>query len=333
MAKITLNEKQSAFTSSRSATLRIYEALNWVEDAALNIIKKLEEGEYVAVYFRASYPKNFPNQMTFIGDPRRTILYRTRLMIQRLQKFEGSLTEFQEWRFAGLKGTMEILLSSLKENYAGNEENDSIVRLAEWWKDFARIWKIVGGIYTEEELSATLTRLLNSVDDVFLHACEQIAEKEKSVEEVTEEENIAASRHEEVMDKLTDIKETVENNDKTNKKAIKITEKVLIQKKLNDGEEEDEYSKYAHLEDFPESKRYELKKAIDFSHGGYSVERDVKGKNARSLKKLAAAVWLENKEEFENLAKLAGYKTVESFSTALYGLAKKYPSAAHFVWE
>lgn len=329
MSKIYLTERQKGFVSSRAVTLKIYEALNWVEDAAINIIHKLEQEEKIAVYFRADYPKNFSKQTTFIGEARRTLLFRMRLMIQRLQAFKDNAKEFQEWRFAGLKGTMDILIFHLEKAYS----KEAVEKLSVWWGTFKRLWDAVGGVDTTEELDAILTMLLNSLDSAFSQVRDHIEEKEKSDKENDGQERAAENRHKEVMGALGEIKDSIDINDKTNKKALKITEKVLVQKKLDEEAEEDEYSRYAHLSDFSEMKRYEIKKAIDFSHAGFSIQRDVRGKDVKSLKKLAAAVWNDNKDEFERFAKLDGYSSLASFSTALYNLAKKYPAADHFAWE
>ena len=71
------------------------------------------------------------------------------------------------------------------------------------------------------------------------------------------------------------------------------------------------------------------------SHRDYPLVRRPK-RTEPSLSKLAARCWRANQERFEALAKLKvepGYKNVDTFKTALYGLMKKYPSADHFRWQ
>lgn len=326
MKSIVLNEKQLRFVRSRRVTLTFYQSLNWVEDAAANLINSMERGENISVYFKYRYPQSFKLTKTRTGDERRTLLFRIQDMIMCLLKYKTTPDEYQDWRFAGMAGMMKVLICSL-EKILGK---GPVAEFKTWFDELSLLWSLTGGLNDAETIERELLTAHNTITDIFvrLRAHLEALEIGKTKEEVEKD------RHNEIKNKLDDIKESVVSSDKANTKLVKTAEKVLIQKKLSE-EEENGFSKYEGLEEFNESQRYELKKAIDFCYASYPIERGSRKKDAHTISKLAAAVWLDNADEFLGLAKLStapGYPNAKALASSLHRLAKKYPSAAHFSW-
>ncbi len=307
------------FVSSRWCSIEFFLSLNWAEDAALNIIDKLQKGEKIADYF---LPRYAVGEKTITGDNRRTLQYRLRYMLEKFLDKKSSITDFQQWRFSGLEGALDILVFAL-DKFGGE---DFSLPLKTWTRDLQDIWHVVSQDTTPEELDRAVHRLLNTLEDVFAIMHKKINALENASEEPPKLE-----------DKIERLAEKVDESAKVQRQQNKLIVGTLAAAKIEEAEE-NEYSRYAGLDKFRPVRRLQLKKAIDYSHDNdFRVTKDARGNNhGNTLSKLAAVVWLENKDEFERLAKIegeSGYKNAESLGTALYNLAKKYPSADHFVWE
>lgn len=323
MSNILRTKREIDYTTSRRITLYVYQAVNWVEDAVLNLMDEMEKGEKVAVYFRARYPKDFSRLMNLENEERRTLLKRIKYM---LDKFFGlDIREFPEWRYSGLQGTLDVFTGVITRVYGAENAKDII----EWVGMLKEIWHVSGAVETTEQLKERISRLKSKVDGIFSRLYDVVYAAENNEDE-------AKAKEPTIAEKLDALKSSLDANTKKTDKAVKALEKVTIEKNLEEGKDGSEYSRTAGLENLTSTKRYQIMKAIQYSYAGYKIEKDTKNPEAQTLSKLAAAVWAENLEEFRRLSKLEndpGYRDMVAFRTALYRLVKKYPLAAHFVWE
>lgn len=320
--QITLRTKREMdYTSSRRTTLYVYQAVNWVEDAVLNLMDEMEKGEKVAIYFRARYPKDFSRLQNLLGDERRTLSKRIKYMLAKFDLLD--IKEFPEWRYSGLQGSLDVFTEVFTRVYG----KGNAAELVEFVAALKEIWHVTGKVETNEQLKERINFLTAKVDGVFsrLYDVVYAAEKEGDAEEKPS-----------IGEQLAALKISIDEHAKKTDKAVKVAEKALVKSALEEGKAESEYSRYAGLEKLGKTKRYELKKAIDYSYAGYSIGESSSEAQVHTLSSLAAAVWAENAEEFARLAKLEnepGYADMNAYRSAIYRLEKKYPASAHFVWE
>lgn len=300
---------------SREITRAFTQPLDWVEDSAFKLIKRLKKGEKIADYLRVSYPENFKIKTTRTGGKRYPLLFRLMFLIDELLKYKDKPSAFQSWRFSAYQESIEILIYMLAQVYG----EKVAAEFEAWLSEFSKLWKTTKGYDESEVIARKLESLKADLSTAFTNLHDRVAAKENAAEPEK-----ASETKPEVMEKLESIEKSVKNNGKM------IAETYVV---VEAGKLEADYSKYAGLSKISEVKRRQIIKAIIYSHNGYEVEKDARGKDANTLRSLASAVWKDNKDEFEKLATLGGYKNEEAFGSALYRLADKYPEADHFVWS
>lgn len=315
MLEFKFPDRVQQHLDSREITRAFTQPLDWVEDSAFRLIKRLKKGEKIADYLRVSYPEDFKIKTTRTGGKRYPLLFRLIFLIDELLKYKERPSAFQSWRFSAYQESIEILIYMLSQVYG----EEATKELELWLFEFGKLWKTTKGYDESEVIERKLETLKADLSTIFTNLHDRVSALENP-----KEPGNKAETSPEVMEKLESIEKSVKNNGKMIAQTYVVVEA---------GKLEADYSRFAGLDNISEVKRRQIIKAIHYSHNGYEVEKDARGKDANTLRSLAGAVWKENKDEFEKLATLGGYKNEEAFGSALYRLADKYPEADHFVWR
>jgi len=321
---IRLSDKATKVLQLRRRTLYTMGRLNWVEDGIFVVIEQIMFGsDKLSDYLQIRYPKSMPEsrRRNDTEDERKTLKYRFRYLFRCLDLKAEYYEELEQWKFSGLEFALEAFVDIMRQALG----EDIGRRLNEFYWHFRSIWVAVNpNITCAEDFRREVRKLVDEVDEVF--------ELMLAASLKLEESEAGFSRAEESMARAA---KALESAAREQRQTSRIVAKVAGVAASRPEVADDEYGRYAGLDAFNEAQRTELKAAIDMSHRDYPLVRCPK-RTEPSLSKLAARCWRANQERFEALAKLkteAGYKNVDTFKTALYGLMKKYPSADHFVWK
>ena len=321
---IRLSDKAAKVLRLRRRTLYTMGRLNWVEDGIFVVIEQIMCGsDKLSNYFHIRYPKTMPEsrRRNDTEDERKTLKYRFRYLFRCLDIKAEYYEELEQWKFSGLEFALQAFVDIIGQALGADVGR----RLNEFYLHFRSIWVAVNpDITCVADFRREVRKLVDEVDEVFelmLAASLRLEAREAGV-----------SRAEESMARAAKALESAAREQRqTNRIVARVAGVAASRREVAD----DGYGRYAGLEAFNEAQRTELKAAIDMSHRDYPLVKNPK-RQEPSLSKLAARCWKANHERFEALSKLKvepGYKNACTFKTALYGLAKKYPAADHFVWR
>ena len=228
---VRFTSKDIDIIDSRKFHTQITSAISWVEDGAIMVIDHIaRSSENIADLFLSEYPEDLPvrERITETKEKRKTLLYRFRFLLHRLEWFRGDYEKFEQWRFAGLELILDILESTIRQAFG-----DIAYRaFSSFYARLKRFWKT--GCYDLDSPEAIgkeaclLREEIQSVFEILHRECEkreramaiENARKERANEDVIEVKEALANHidalgakvdenHEELVAKVDESQETI----------------------------------------------------------------------------------------------------------------------------